>query len=111
MQLWQDGLIALLAAVGLASIMWTAVRAVLYAGPERRRGVVALLPAKGGGEGLEEQVKTLRALRGEQGLFGMVLVVDCGLTEEGRTRAKLLVRQDRWVALCRQDEVAEYLAG
>ena len=41
----------------------------------------------------------------------MVLVVDCGLTEEGRTLAKLLVRQDRWVALCRQDEVAEYLAG
>ena len=53
----------------------------------------------------------LETLRGEQELFGMVLVVDCGLTEEGRTLAKLLVRQDRWVALCRQDEVAEYLAG
>ena len=35
MQLWQDGLIALLAAVGLASIMWTAVRAVLYAGDRK----------------------------------------------------------------------------
>ena len=109
MQLWQDGLVALLAAVGLASIMWTIVRAVLYAGPERRKGVVALLPVSGGGEGLEEQVKALRALRGEQGLFGMVLLVDCGLTEEGRKLAKLLVRQDRWAALCRQDEVADYL--
>ena len=60
MQLWQDGLVALLASIGLASIMWTVVRAVLYAGPERRKGVVALLPAKDGGEGLEEQVRTLR---------------------------------------------------
>ena len=111
MQLWQDGLVALLASIGLASIMWTAVRAVLYAGQPRRQGVVALLPAAGGGEGLEEQVKTLRALRGEQELFGMVLLVDCGLTEEGRKLAKLLARQDRWVSLCRQDEVADYLAG
>lgn len=112
MRLWQDGLVALFASIGLASMIWTVVRAVLYAGPERRKsGVVALLPAAGGGEGLEEQVKTLRALRGEQELFGMVLLVDCGLTEEGRKLAKLLCRQDRWVSLCRQDEVAEFLAG
>ena len=111
MQLWQDGLVALLASVGLASIMWTVVRAVLYAGPDRRRGVVALLPAAGSGDGLEEQVKTLRALRGEQELFGMVLLVDCGLNEEGRKLAKLLARQDRWVSLCRQEEIAAYLAA
>lgn len=111
MQLWQDGLVALLASIGLASIMWTVVRAVLYAGPERRKGVVALLPASGGGEGLEEQVKALRALRGEHELFSMVVLVDCGLSEEGRKLAKLLVREDRWAALCRPDEVADYLAG
>ena len=110
MQLWQDGLVALLASIGLASIMWTVIRAVLYAGETRREGVVALLPASGGGEGLEEQVKTLHALRGEQEIFGMVLLVDCGLTEEGRKLAGLLARQDRWVTLCRRDEVAEYLA-
>ena len=110
MQLWQDGLVALLASIGLASIFWTIIRAVLYAGPDRRNSVVALLPAAGGGEGLEEQVKTRRALRGEQELFGMVLLVDCGLNEEGRKLAKLLVRQDRWVSLCRQEEIAVYLA-
>ena len=111
MQLWQDGLVALLASIGLASIIWTIIRAVLYAGPERRKGVVALLPAAGSAEGLEEQVKTLRAIRGEQAVFGMVLLVDCGLTEEGRKLAKLLTRQDRWVSLCRQDEVADFLVG
>lgn len=111
MRLWQDGVVALLAAVGLASVIWTAVRAVLYAGAERRRGVVALLPAAGGGEGLEEQVKTLRALREERELFGTVLLVDCGLSEEGRALAELLAGADRWVSLCRQDEVADFLSG
>ena len=57
MQLWQDGVVALLAAVGLASLMWTAVRAVLFAGPERRREIGLLLPAQGDGERLEEQLR------------------------------------------------------
>ena len=52
MQLWQDGVVALLAAVGLASLVWTAVRAVLFAGPERRREIGLLLPAQGDGERL-----------------------------------------------------------
>lgn len=111
MRLWQDGVVALLAAIGLACVVWTVVRAALYTGPERRKSVVALLPAAGGGDGLEEQVKTLRALRSEQELFGMVLLVDCGLSEEGRRLAQLLAREDRWVCLCGQDEVADFLTG
>ena len=47
MQLWQDGVVALLAAIGLASLVWTAVRAVLFAGPERRREIGLVLPAQG----------------------------------------------------------------
>ena len=46
MQLWQDGLVAMLAAVGLASLMWAAVKVVLYAGPEKRQGVVAVIDRK-----------------------------------------------------------------
>ena len=48
MQLWQDGLVAMLAAIGLASLMWMVVRALFFAQPERRQGVVALIPAQGG---------------------------------------------------------------
>ncbi len=58
MQLWQDGVVALLAAIGLASLVWTAVRAVLFAGPERRREIGLVLPAQGDGERLEEQLRT-----------------------------------------------------
>lgn len=108
MQLWQDGIMALLAAVGLASIIWTVVRAVLFAGPERRRELLALLPAQGDGERLEEQLCALGALRREQSLFGRVLLVDCGLTEEGRKLAEALVRKHRWAALCPRDGIGEY---
>lgn len=111
MQLWQDGLVAMLAAVGLASLMWAAVKVVLYAGPEKRRGVVALIPAQGDGETLEEQVHVLERLRQEQGVIGMILLVDCGLSEEGEKLSRMLERKDRWVAVCRKEEISGYLAG
>ena len=111
MNLWQDGLVALLASVGLASIMWTVVRAVLFAGQEVRREIAALLPVQGDGEHREEQVRVLARLRQEQGVFGRALLVDCGLTEEGRKLADLLVREHRWVSLCGREEVGDYLAG
>ena len=111
MQLWQDGIVALLAAVGLASIFWTAARAILFAGPERRREVAALLPAQGDGERLEEQLRVLQALRREQGLFGRTRLVDCGLSAEGRRLAEALARERRWVVLCGKDEVGSYLPG
>ena len=53
MQLWQDGLLAMLAAVGLASLLWAAVKAVLFPGGPRQRRIVAMIPAQGDGEGLE----------------------------------------------------------
>lgn len=111
MQLWQDGLVALLASIGLASIMWTVVRAVLFAGPEVRRELAVLLPAQGDGERLEEQVRALQALRRERLLSGRALLVDCGLTGEGRKLAEALVREYRWVSLCGRDEIGEYLPG
>ena len=109
MQLWQDGVVALLAAIGLASLVWTAVRAVLFAGPERRREIGLVLPAQGDGEHLAEQVRSLGALRREQGIFGPVLLVDCGLTEEGRKLCALLAKKDRFVSVCTREEVPGYL--
>lgn len=109
MQLWQDGLLAMLAAIGLASIIWTVVRAVLYAGSERRQGAAALLPAAGDGEHLEEQVLALRQLRRDTGMFGRTLLVDCGLTEEGKRLAGILARENRWLSLCSREEVGRFL--
>ena len=111
MQLWQDGLVAMLAAIGLASLMWMVVRALFFAQPERRQGVVALITAQGDGDALEQQVHTLECMRREQGVLGMILLVDCGLTDEGQRVSRLLAREDRWVALCQMEEIGRYLSG
>lgn len=112
MQLWQDGLVAMLAAIGLASMMWAAVKTVLYTPAARRRqGAAALVPAQGDGELLEQQFRSLQRLRRDLGAFDRILVVDCGLSEEGVKLARLLVREDRWAALCTMDEIGGYLDG
>lgn len=109
MQLWQDGLVAALAAVGLASIFWMVVRAVLFAPPTQRWRTAVLISAQGDGENLEDQVRSLARLGRDRGAFGRILIVDCGLTEEGRTLARLLARGDRQISLCAPAEVERYL--
>ena len=109
MQLWQDGLLAMLAAVGLASLLWGLVRAVLCPGTPRQRSLVALIPAQGNGETLEQQVRTLGRIRQEQNVFSLILLVDCGLNKEGQKLSRLIARQDRWVTICRPEDVSKYL--
>lgn len=109
MQLWQDGLLAMLAAVGLASLIWAAVRAVLFPLSPVRRETVALIPAQGDGEYLEQQVQTLQLLRQEQNIFGLILLVDCGLSSEGKKISQLLARQNRFVAVCDSADIGRYL--
>lgn len=109
MQLLQDGLIAMLAAIGLASLMWAVVRTALFAGEPHRRAVLAVIPAQGDGAALEGQVRALEQLRLEQGLLGRVLLVDCGLNDEGRRLAQLLAKKDRWVAFCQREEISQYI--
>ena len=109
MQLWQDGLLAMLAAVGLASLLWGLVRAVFCPGTPRQRSLVALIPAQGNGETLEQQVRTLRRIRQEQNVFSLILLVDCGLNKEGQKLSRLIAKQDRWVTICRPEDVSKYL--
>ena len=108
MRLWQDGIIAFLASIGTASILWAAVRMLLFA-PPRKQDAVVLISARGDCEDLEAQVRALTMIRGEQGLVGEILLVDCGLTEEGNALCRLLSRQHRRVSLVSMDEISKYL--
>lgn len=107
MELWQDGLLAALAAIGLASLLWMIVRAVFFVRLPRRAAAMALIAAQGNGECLEGQVKQL--CREESGLIGRILLVDCGLSEEGRRLCRLLARGDRRIQLCTPEEIGTYL--
>ena len=90
MQLLQDGVIALLAAIGLTALLWS-LAGWIFRPRGRIPGTVFLLvPVRGAAPGMEQ---TLRALRGA-GIDrrAEVLLADCGLAGEARRRAERVER-------------------
>lgn len=108
MRLWQDGIIALLAAIGLAAILWTLARTLLFL-PPMRRSVVVLVSARGDGGDLEQQIRAL-SMRCDRNIVGEILLVDCGLSEEGQRICRLLARSNRRVTLCKAGEIEKYIS-
>ena len=83
MEIWQDGVLAGLAAVGLTAILWL-LAGLLFRRRERLLDAVYLVPLSGA----EQLDMTLRELSRERAL--PVVLVDCGLTAAGRQRTELL---------------------
>ena len=108
MRLWQDGLIALLAAIGLTSIIWTLICAVVFS-PVRRQRSVVLICARGDGSDLEDQVNTLLFLRRRSGTVDEIILMDCGLTEEGQKICRLLSQKHHLISLCTKDEIDRHI--
>ena len=109
MRLLQDGLVAMLAAVGLATILWMIVGLFLRSRRQLFSRVTAVVSARGDGADLEYTVRTLSQLRYERGAFGTILILDGGLTPEGRELAALLEREEDFVAVCRREEMQDYI--
>ena len=106
MQLLQDGVIALLAAIGLTALLWS-LAGWIFRPRGRIPGTVFLLvPVRGAAPGMEQ---TLRALRGA-GIDrrAEVLLADCGLTDEARRRAERVERSDA-ARICTPAELAQIL--
>ncbi len=106
--LWQDGVVAFFAAVGVAAALWALMRRVLFL-PPRRQSVTALICARGDAAEIEQQVRQLTLLRRERGIVDEILLIDCGLTEEGRHLCRLLARGDRRIRLCKSEEIESYI--
>ena len=102
MQLLQDGVIAALAAVGLATIVWFTVTA-----RERVRSETAVIvPARGAAEALEHTVRTLESERYASGGFSRIIIADCGMDEDAQRVAQLLCRESFDVTVCPQGDLA-----
>ena len=84
MEIWQDGVLAGLAAVGLTALLWL-LAGSLFRWRERPLDAVYLVMLTGGAEKLD---MTLRELARERPL--PVILVDSGLNEMGRQRVELL---------------------
>ncbi|MBU5626016.1 hypothetical protein KQI82_03555 [Oscillibacter sp. MSJ-2] len=109
MNLWQDGIVAMLAAVGLTSLVWIVVGAFLRMSRSPVMKPVMVLPASGAAPALQQSVHELEQLRGELRAYTTIVILDCGLTDEARKIGELLCAEDRAVVLCTAEEFAQEL--
>lgn len=111
MELFQEGIVAFFAAVGIAWAVWTAAQALFLSKRECLEPCVVLIAAKGSAPMLERTVEALLALRFHQQRFARVWIVDCGLNGEGQKMACLLSARHEEVALCARPGAARKKAA
>lgn len=100
-------LLALLAVVGLLSIGFLAFGRLLS--PAGGGGSVTVLPGRGDGGDLEQAVRGAVWLRCGGVLAGRILIVDCGLTPEGRAVAQALCRREPELELVERQDLAAHI--
>ena len=100
MRLLEDGIIAALAAIGLVTLLFLLISALVR---PRARGILdafAVVPCGAeDGEKLEYTVRALERARYEYGAFRRIVILDCGMDEEARKIAALLCRDSFDVTL------------
>jgi len=101
MQLFEDALLALLAALGLVTLLY-ALLAALPRRTKRSGGGAVLVPCgQGDAARLEAAVRSLLRARDAFGGFCRVVIVDLGMDADARAVAGLLCREAEGVTLLR----------
>ena len=96
----ENSVLAFLAAVGIAALIWLVAGLLLWNRlPEQ-------LPMHWNAAG---QVRTLHEVRTQLGRSAAIAIVDCGLTAEGRRRAELLSRRFSRVTVLSKDELEQII--
>ncbi|MGM9607802.1 MAG: hypothetical protein ACI3XJ_09890 [Oscillospiraceae bacterium] len=103
MQILTDACLALLAAIGIWTLGRLALDRLLNGGKVPEAWTV--VPARGDGDGLEQIVRRLEKMSCSRG----VLLVDCGLSREGRALAESFVKQKRNVWLCPWEQAGTWM--
>ena len=99
--------VAALAVIGLLALAWRLYGRMLV--PVGPGPVFAVIPAAGDSAGLEQTVRGLLWLRGDDLVDYTVVIADCGLDEGGRRAAELLCRGSGRVRLCAAGRLEELL--
>ena len=99
MEVLQDGVLAFLAATGAAALFW------LRREPAR---AVLLVPARGSGD-FSGPVAQLLDLRRQLRGLPPIVICDCGLDEEGLSRARELTQRYDNVLLLAPEEIVQNL--
>ena len=104
MEVFTDGLVAFLAAVGLSALAWMAAELLLGRRASSVHAVM-VLPVRGSGAELDEAVYTACRL----GRGTSVVLADCGLDEEGRARADALSRANDCVTVLLPSQLEKFI--
>ena len=93
MRLLEDGIIAALAAVGLVTLLFLLISALVRPRARDTLGAFAVVPCGAGDGGkLEHTVRALERARYEYGGFRRIVILDRGMDEDARKIAALLCR-------------------
>lgn len=105
-----DAVIAALAAIGLAAVLYLAARA-LAKRSELSAPVYLILPVSGKTKELEEAVAALQWLRREYGGAARAAVLDCGMEGEQRRMTRILQREDPLLLVLTEETLLKELRG
>lgn len=100
--------LAVLAALGVASLFWLAFGRLLLPSESAETRTVAVIEAEGDGAGLEQTVRSLLWLERGELWRGRIVILDRGLSREGRDVARRLCAGTCGAALYSPRELARY---
>ena len=102
--------IATAAAALILGIFWTvygSLRTPVRCG--RGTGVSTVVTARGSAEGLEQTLGGLVWLEENGIVVARILIVDCGMDEEGLALARLLTKKHANIVICQAEEVKRWI--
>ena len=102
-----DLVLVFFAASGLVLLLWCLVGIMLR--PIFCSGTVTFLPVDGDGETLEQQSRAFAWLREGRTCGGKLVLIDCGLSEEGMACVKALCEKYPWLIVCGPAEAEDYI--
>ena len=109
MELWRDGLIAFLAATGLAAIFWLVAGQILRLRLLAPQGAVLVLAVSGYEPQMEKRVRRAQEVGWSMKMPPRIVVVDCGMDADTRRAAEELSAWDTTFTLCRAEELKHIL--
>ncbi len=109
MELWRDGLIAFLAATGLAAIFWLVAGQILRLRLWAPQGAVLVLAISGHEPQIEKRVRRAQETAWSMKMPPRIVVADCGMDDMTRRAAEELSAWDTTFILCRADDLKRIL--
>lgn len=100
---------ALLAAAGLLALGWLLLGRLVTPVGDTGGPVYAVVPADGGAEHLEQDVKGLLWLRGGNLARFTIVIADMGLNPAGRAVAAALLADSTGLVVCPAEQLGTYI--